>query len=765
MKIGRVKGLGGLLFGLFIATSSGQGEYSEIVPFFNKYCVECHGPDKVEGAVRLNEVREIDAALWINIYEQMHYGDMPPAKAKQPSDELMEEMTELVDRISRDDRFTIATGFRRLNRREYRNTVNDLLGLSGEYYDPAGAIFPDDIEGEFDTNSMKLQINNDLLLEYLRSASKSLDRALFTEQLEKPKVKRYVYKPNQLKAEGLFAGTNNERAILRDLGRIYPQAYKSAVKATGKYKITAKAAGVKPQGIKNYNGRVLKMEFRAASAGTVKTLESFTLKDNKMGVFEAEVWLEQGALPYLHFPTGARKPRVVFRNSKIINEPSDLMALDVREMTIEGPLDVEWPPVSYKTTFMVEEMPDFENLSVRTEILRNFISRAFRRQVEQEELLRYKKYLDSQYKSRGSWIEAYKRTFAVIMASTDFLYIKENTGKLTGFELANRLSYFLWSTMPDMELFRLANSGEILNRDVYIAQLRRMILDPKAKSFVRSFASQWLSLDELGLMAPDEDDREYKVYYKSNLEHYMREETHKFFEHILVNNQPVTDFLDSDYTFLNEPLANLYNIPYRGGNELELVKLPKNSVRGGLLGHASIHAITSNGVETLPVERGMWVLNELMGIPPPPPPEEVPAIVPDLTHAKTAKDLLKAHREDPKCFSCHQHMDPPGLALESFDIIGRYRTSYGGRSRIDPSGKFMGSSFDDVRGLRKVLMSKKDTFTYNLIVKLAEYSKGRKLNRKDHQIVKRIAHDARLHDYKFMNIMGELLLSDLMYYR
>ena len=190
--------------------------------------------------------------------------------------------------------------------------------------------------------------------------------------------------------------------------------------------------------------------------------------------------------------------------------------------------------------------------------------------------------------------------------------------------------------------------------------------------------------------------------------------------------------------------------------------MPKDSVRGGLLGHGSIHAVTSNGVETLPVTRGHWVLDELMGTPPPPPPEEVPAIVPDLTGKNTPQDLLRAHREDPKCFSCHKIMDPAGLALESFDIIGRYRESYGKNSNIDTSGDYLGTKFEDVRGLREALMERKDVFTYNFIVKIAEYGKGRKLNRKDHEIVKVIALRAKDYDYAFMNILGEILTSDLM---
>jgi len=282
-------------------------------------------------------------------------------------------------------------------------------------------------------------------------------------------------------------------------------------------------------------------------------------------------------------------------------------------------------------TYHSEDLPDFSSNAVRRKILNNFISRAFRRNVSSAEQDKYYKYLELEYEKDKNWQEALIRTFAVIMASTDFLYIKEDLGTLDGFQLANRLSYFLWSTMPDIELFRLAHSGKLLEPEVYKGQVQRLLLDPRAKEFSESFASQWLSIDQLGEMRPSEDDKKYGVYFRDRLEESMRKETLMFFNHILFENRPITDFLDSDYTFLNEPLAKLYGVPFQKTGDrraMKMVKLPANSVRGGLLGQGSIHAVTSNGVETLPVTRGHWVLDELMGTPPPPAPEEVPALVP-----------------------------------------------------------------------------------------------------------------------------------------
>lgn len=745
-----------------VTSALAQGDYQPIVPFLNQYCVECHGPDKVEGDVRLDKVQEIDAELWIEIFDQMDLGDMPPAKAPQPPAELAEKTLELVDTISRDERFTVASGYRRLNKREYRNTVRDLLGLSAEFFDPASFIFEDEIEHGFDTNSESLTISNELLLEYLRSATISLKTALYTEETEQPKTKKTTFGAKELSIGGQFAGVSRGYAVQRQKkGGISPKKYDSVIPTSGKYRITANAMGFDRNPRTPTSGTPFKMSLMAEFAGTTKTFHVFDIKDDEFAPYSKVVWLEKGAQPFYQGANISAKPRTINRR-RPAGSPWSIPALAIKDITIEGPLDVEWPPRTYKTIYHTQEMPDLENSRVRDQVLRNFISRAFRRQVEQSELARYTAYLEEQKSNNRTWNQAFIRTFAAIMASTDFLYIKEELGELKPFQLANRLSYFLWSSMPDLELFKLANSGELLDPKVYMDQLRRMIMDPRAQGFIDGFAVQWLSLNQLGTMRPSEDDKAYGVYYRDGLEEAMLQETLSFFEHVLFENQPITDFLDSDYTFLNKALANHYDIPFKGGKSFERVELPKNSVRGGLLGHASIHAITSNGVETLPVTRGHWVLDELMGTPPPPPPEEVPAIVPDLSGAQTPRDLLKVHREDPKCYGCHNIMDPAGLAMESFDIIGRYRTSYGQGARIKTAGDFRGTKFIDVRGLREALLGHKNTFTYNFIVKLAEYAKGRKLNRNDHEVVKQVASKAIEHDYQFMYIMGDILMSDLM---
>lgn len=755
----------GLLVGCSLVLSIlvyGDEKYQPIAPFLNQYCVECHGPEKFEAEVRLDDMNAIDPDLWIDIYDQLEFGDMPPRKASQPPEGKKAEILELIDAISRDESYTIATGFRRMNKREYRNTVRDLLGLSDEFFDPSASIFEDEVEEGFDTNSESLTISNELLLEYLRAATISLNTAMYAKDASKPESKETTFNAKQLVVDGQLSGRRDGMVIQRQKkGGIYPKTYSSVIPATGNYRITVTAAGLDRNPQQPGKGVPFRMNLLASFAGTTKRFHRFDIRDDVLSEYSAVVWLEKGAKPYVQGDNIHSKPRNINRR-RPEGKQLTIPAFAVGSFTIEGPIDVEWPPKTYKTIFQTNVMPNLEDEQTRQQVLRNFISRAFRRQVHPSEQARFSMYLQEQREKRGNWHDAFIRTFAAIMASTDFLYIKEEVGQLDSFQLANRLSYFLWSSMPDLELFRLANAGQLLDPEVFKGQVRRMINDPKAASFVEGFAMQWLSLDELGSMRPSEDDRAYRIYYSQNIEEAMRDETMYYFKYILGQNRPITEFLDSDYTFLNKGLAQLYGIPFEGGHDMRLVQLPENSVRGGLLGHGSIHAITSNGVETLPVDRGHWVLNELMGTPPPPPPEEVPALVPDLTGAITQREQLKRHSEDPKCYGCHRVMDPPGLALESFDIIGRHRTSYGKNSRIITSGEFMGGEFEDVRGLRAILMEHKDTFTYNLIVKVAEYAKGRKLNRADHDVVELIAAQAKERDYRFLHILGDIMMSDLM---
>ncbi|NNE94249.1 MAG: DUF1592 domain-containing protein, partial [Verrucomicrobiales bacterium] len=648
--------------------------------------------------------------------------------------------------------------------------------------DPAARIFQDEVEHGFDTNAEQLIISNELLLEYLDSAEDSLRKALFLDKLEPPVTKTTNFHPGKFQGGSRrYTTYKKQSTVMRGPAAQYPANGARRVEFAGNYRVTISAAGVDrdtygklkfppAQGpIKMAVGS--RLDGQGGGNGGSKLLKVFDLQDNQFGTFEVEMWLDKGAYPWVSFHNGAGKPaasiRQAIRRKRLDpkkNSPQNYRGpgVEVSKFSVEGPLNPEWPPATYKAVFRENVMPDFEDAAVRDRVLSRFVSRALRRVATEEDVKDFREYLGQQYKKTGDWHEAFIKTYAAVMASHDFLYLKEEVGELPPFDLVSRLSYFLWSTMPDLELLMLAHSGEILKPDVYAAQVDRLLHDPRSSEFVDSFATQWLSLDMLGMMAPDAMEGEYTIYHKRGYEAAFRNETLRYFRHVLLENRPVGDFLDSDYTFLNSTLAEAYKIPFKGGSQFQRVTLPAGSVRGGLLGHGSILSLTSNGVETLPVTRGHWVLDELLGTPPPPPPAEVPALVPDLSGVDTPRAQLARHREDAACFECHKQMDPIGLALENFDVIGRYRTKYNAKTKIDSAGEMYGIPFKNVAELRKILRSREEDFAKSLTAKLAEYAKGRELNRSDLEIVDQVVAEAAKADYRFKTLLRKMLMSKLM---
>jgi hypothetical protein len=262
---------------------------------------------------------------------------------------------------------------------------------------------------------------------------------------------------------------------------------------------------------------------------------------------------------------------------------------------------------------------------------------------------------------------------------------------------------------------------------------------------------------------PPDTKGEFRVYYSNRLEPAMLEETRRYFHHVLHENRSVRDFVDSDYSFANRDLAELYRLPLEGnGNEFRRVAFPPGSPRGGVLTQGAVLTLTANGVDTSPVERGVWVLRDLLGTPTPPPPKEVPALTPDLNGAETVRDMLEKHRSDAACMECHRRIDPLGFALEAFDPIGRERTRYSPKQAVDTRGRYLGQDFADVTQLKRLLASDVRPFARNLVVRLAEYAKGRELVPADHVFVERLVNEAEANDFRFRDLVLAMACSPLM---
>ncbi|MCM8530280.1 MAG: DUF1592 domain-containing protein, partial [Lentisphaeraceae bacterium] len=437
-----------------------------------------------------------------------------------------------------------------------------------------------------------------------------------------------------------------------------------------------------------------------------------------------------------------------------------LPGVKISAFSIEGPFYKEWPIPSYKQTFDTKEALDVNNEEVRISILSKFLHKSFRGQETQEDMNLYLNYLNTVYNQEQDWHLSIKKTMAAILSSTKFLYLIENEDELNGLSLASRLSYLFWSTTPDKELLGLGVNGKIKDNAVYEQQVKRLLNDSRSDQFLNSFVSQWLRLDTLGTMRPDTKDRRFKMY-NPTIENDLRNETKHFFEYIFKNNLSVREFIKSDYTFVNKNLAKYYGFTYEGNGGFVKTTVPKGSLRGGILGQASILTLTSNGVETSPIERGVWVLEHFLGTPPPPAPAEVPAITPDTTGAVTVRQLLGQHRTDPACASCHKKMDPIGLALESFDPIGRLRTKYDSKNPVESDDVFKGESFQNIDGLKSILVKNTASFARNLIIKIAEYGKGRKLNFQDYSTVEKLLKKSAENDYAFKDLFISVVNSEL----
>jgi hypothetical protein len=394
-------------------------------------------------------------------------------------------------------------------------------------------------------------------------------------------------------------------------------------------------------------------------------------------------------------------------------------------------------------------------------ILSTLARRAFRRPVTAADLqVPLTFYRDA--RAEGGFEAGIEMAVRAILASTEFLFRVErdprglapNTAyRVSDLELASRLSFFLWSSIPDDQLLGLAIDGKLRQPAVLEQQVRRMLADSRSEALVTNFAGQWLYLRNLATASPDA-----RLFpdFDDNLRQAFRRETELFFESIVDEDRNVLDLLRARYTFVNERLARHYGIPNVYGSRFRRVALGDDSVRGGLLSHGSILTVTSYSTRTSPVLRGKWVLENIVGTPPPPPPPNVPPLMENIGSGKvlSMRERMAQHRVNPACSGCHQLMDPTGLSMENFDAIGRWRTRTEAGTAVDSSGGLPGgSTFEGVAGLRTALLARPELFVNTVTEKLMTYALGRGLEYYDAPAVRGIVHDAHDHDYRFSSLV------------
>ncbi len=429
--------------------------------------------------------------------------------------------------------------------------------------------------------------------------------------------------------------------------------------------------------------------------------------------------------------------------------------LRIHSLTIE-PLIGSWPPESHVFLYGVDDATAVEELVLR------FAQRAFRCVVKPEEVTRYVELVRSQLAKGISRPEALRAGYTAILASPRFYYLQESSGKLGSYELASRLSYFLWSSMPDDRLFELAIADRLTDPVVLDEEVDRLLDDPKAASFTRRFTERWLRLDRLGAMPPERGGP-FRIYWDRQLESQMVAQTDAFFADLVKTNGPIRRLIDSDYTFLNERVAFLlYGRDDVWGDGFRKVRI-KDPRRGGIFTQPSVMTATANGVDTSPVVRGVWVLENVLGTPPSPPPPDVEPLAPDLRGATTIREQLEKHRRVEACSGCHRTIDPMGFAMENFDPIGRWRERYPvSNLQIDPSATLAtGERVDGIVAFRKMLLARQPDVTRCLCEKLLTYASGRLLEPGDRGEVDRIVGEVERKGSRLRDLIKLVVRSDV----
>tara|TARA_B100000212_G_scaffold340589_2_gene321600 strand:- start:10970 stop:13495 length:2526 start_codon:yes stop_codon:yes gene_type:complete len=790
------------------------------------------GDRRLDG-LSANVFDESNLTMLEEVLDMLNLGEMPPdeKKVRQPSQEETRQMIDWLTgklTVAADFRSPASTVMRRLNRFEYANTLRDLLGVHTESFDTTFD-FPEDskVDG-FDNNGESLVLSDYQLRRYIEVADEFLEKAIrFSDQRPDSKMLRFTandfggVRPEERTRAPVTWRINFYGKYL-DIGHGQPEERhtnyplkfsKSGVPEDGYYKIVVRAEAINRLD-HPYSNSDFKMDFsEPMKMGLViapeprllrknahegrRNVAIFDLADEVPTDYEVLVWLEKGSTPFVHWSNGVaskgtiRKvadkyhPEVVRTQDYLLEEglaePKNLgnktigevyegPRLRVHSLEITGPTYEKWPPKSHQMIFGEVTSPAEVDID-RT--LLEFARRAFRRPQTQDDIQHYADFVRRQRESGKTLQAALKLGLAGMLSSPKFLYLDEGDEaeavELDSYQLASRLSYFLWSSMPDEELFQLAEANRLGDSAILSSQVDRMLTDPKAKAFIEHFTDGWLRMNTLGSMLPD--GKSFESYYSQRLEYAMREETRLYFENLLANNGSILDFLDSDYTFLNGSLAKHYGLEGINGEAFRRVRLPKNARRGGLLGHASVLTVTANGVETSPVVRGVWILENILGTPPSPPPPDVEPLEPDTRGATTIRDQLEKHRDVQACADCHAKIDPLGFALEFYDPIGGFREFYpsmdAGDNRafgeqVDGSGELpSGERFRDERGLKQVLMDRKDRFTYTLTEKLLVYGTGREMTYRDHGAIEGIATDIAESGYGLRDLVVAIADSDV----
>ena len=763
---------------------------SEIKPLLTTYCVKCHGGEKTKGEVNFSAIRGGAAAmelreLWIKSADQLHHQEMPPQKEKQPSSEEAKKIIVWINALKQGDRPDAGrVTIRRLNRAEYNNTMRDLIGIDVK---PADKFPHDDIGEGFDNIADILSLSPLLLEKYLLAANGILDQVIVDDQV------KLVYAAGEMSA--IIDGKNevgkqvtgaigaiSESASQRKFmvpGEIYTMfSVPKLGKYTFKIKAGAEQAGTDPARLAvKVDGQVVtEIKVLASTKSPATYSASVTLSPGykRLSVIFTNPFTEASEkTTVLPMPPGDKKKKPQPKKPAEATEPAKPTTPPRVRAVVFDAVEIIGPPAApitelHKRIFVSAPSKELSAREAARTIVTSFATRAFRKPVTQEQVELHLKVFDLADQRGELFSESVKLMIKSVLVSPQFFFRMEDEQKgdhngnyrIIDWELASRLSYFLWSSMPDEELFTLAKEGKLHEPSIIEAQVRRMIADPKARSLVDNFSGQWLQLRNVFSVTPDE-----RLFPELNqgLRQAMYDEGALLFQSILQEGRSLIEFIDADFTFLNEPLARHYGISGISGSQMRKVQLNDRN-RGGLVTMASILTVTSNPTRTSPVKRGKWVMEQILGIPPLPPPPMVDGLKESEdgnVQILSLRQQMEKHRADPVCAGCHKVMDQIGFGLEKFDAVGRWRERYSDtNAAVDASGELPGEQrFNGPAELKKLFLTRKDDFARCLTEKLLTYALGRRLTAADDEAIERIVSATIKDGYKFDRLIIELTKS------
>jgi hypothetical protein len=766
------------LAGCFLGVGSLRGA-PEMGTFMKEHCFKCHGPEKQKGKLRFDSLGAPsaggeDGETWLRVLEALEAGDMPPEDEEQPDAKVLGEVVKSLGK-SLAETTELPIGLRRLNRTEYEYTVQDLLGIET----PLRELLPEDssVDG-FDNVTDGLGISSVLMERYLEAADVAFQST----------IRRFAPLPAETRRLMVMEREDNIDSVAKKKGGVI-EVEGSLVKFTPGWP-PVRVDEVHPIEDGRYRCRIAVWPYQAGGRTLSAAIYVGPLfgdgKRRFMGMFdvtgtpeeprviEFEADFKEGET--MHIVPWIYPEHVTWRDTHE-KQPG----IGVAWAETHGPLNQDFPSEAqerlfgkgeslsmkqYQTHWMrhrkgvwLHEVDSTTSEADAERIIREFMDRAFRRPLEKETADPFVNLTLERLKKGRTFEQAVRAGVSAVLCAPQFLLLNREE-VVDDYTIASRLSYFLWSSMPDEELLQLAAEGKLGDAKVRGAQVERMLKSPKRERFVKNFTGQWLDLREIEFTSPST-----KLYpeFDALLQESMIRETEGFFRHVLDEDLSVMNFVDSDFAFLNERMAKHYEIEGVTGHEhSRVVKLPEDSIRGGVMAQASVLKVTANGTTTSPVLRGVWLLDHLLDRPVPPPPPGIPAVEPDIRGATTFREQLAKHSSDTSCARCHQHIDPPGFALERFDPIGGERTWYrslGEGKKISKSKPYTigldvqsdgvmtdGTKFQDFREFRALLMKRENQIARGIAGKLLVYGTGRPLTIADRESVEAVVKAAQEKD-------------------